>query len=106
MTSSSKAREDLEMPDFESLSKEFAAMKRDIAALAANLKSGNGHGVADSVHEAASDLSDRAAQLYENLATQGKRSVKAVSHQVEEQPLLSLLVAFGVGFVASKLLSR
>jgi len=93
-------------PDLETLTKDFEAMRHDIAALASKFKNDAGDGVSDALQSAIDGLSDRATDLYENLAAQGKRSVRAVSHQVEEQPLMSLLVAFGVGFVASKLLSR
>jgi ElaB/YqjD/DUF883 family membrane-anchored ribosome-binding protein len=93
-------------PDFETLARDFEVMRHDIAALASKLKSDGSNGISDAMHDAASQLNDRATELYESLAAQGKRSVKAVSDHVEEQPLMSLLVAFGVGFVASKLLSR
>jgi len=93
-------------PDFETLANDFATMRHDIAALASKLKSDGSNGVSDAMHDAVGQLSDRATELYESLAAQGKRSVRAVSEQVEEKPLMSLLVAFGVGFVASKLLSR
>ena len=39
-------------------------------------------------------------------AAQGQRSAKAIGRQIEEQPVMSLLVAFGVGFVASRMLIR
>jgi ElaB/YqjD/DUF883 family membrane-anchored ribosome-binding protein len=32
--------------------------------------------------------------------------VKAISRQVEERPITSLLVAFGVGMIVSRLMSR
>jgi ElaB/YqjD/DUF883 family membrane-anchored ribosome-binding protein len=81
-------------------------MKHDIAAIAAKFATSTGNGASGALHDAADDLSERATGLYKNLSAQGKRAVGAVSHQVEEQPLASLLVAFAVGFVASKLLSR
>jgi ElaB/YqjD/DUF883 family membrane-anchored ribosome-binding protein len=93
-------------PDLETLAKDFATMKNDIAAIAAKFKSGIGNGASDAMHDATSRLSERATDLYENLSAQGKRSVKAVSDQVEERPLTSLLVAFAVGFCASKILWR
>jgi hypothetical protein len=44
--------------------------------------------------------------IYESLVAQGKRSGKAIGRQVEEQPVVSLLLAFAVGFCVSRLLSR
>ena len=83
MTNSSRDYADSEMaPDLETLAKDFAAMKHDLAAIAAKFKNGIGNGASDAMHDAASNLSDRATDLYENLAAQGKRSVKAVTDQV------------------------
>jgi ElaB/YqjD/DUF883 family membrane-anchored ribosome-binding protein len=53
-----------------------------------------------------SQLNERASELYESMSDQGERSVKAISRHVEEQPITSLLVAFGVGMIAGRLLSR
>ena len=44
--------------------------------------------------------------LLEKLAAEGERSTKAVGRQIEAQPVISVLVAFGVGFCVSRLLSR
>jgi ElaB/YqjD/DUF883 family membrane-anchored ribosome-binding protein len=107
MTNSTKAHSSDEVGfDVEALAKDFAAMKHDIAAIAARFASSAGNGASDLVHDTADDLSERATNLYKNVSAQGKRAVGVVSHQVEERPLVSLLVAFAVGFVASKLLSR
>lgn len=107
MTDASKTQSNSEAEfNFATFAKEFATMKHDIAAIAAKFATSTGNGAAGALHGAADDLSERATGLYENLSAQGKRAVGAVSHQVEEQPLVSVLVAFAVGFVASKLLSR
>lgn len=73
------------------LADDVAALKRDLANLIENVKK-TGKGTAHDV--------------YRNIATEGERSMKAVSRQVEEQPLMSLLIAFGVGLVGGRLLSR
>jgi len=51
-------------------------------------------------------ISGEAMRAYENLAAQGERSVKVIGRQVEEQPVVSLLLAFAVGFLGSRMLSR
>ena len=107
MTSSTKARSGREeAPGLDALVEDFAAMKRDIAAMAAKFTTDFGNGASDELHDAVNELNDRATRLYESLAAQGKRSVKAVSDQVEERPLASLLAAFLVGLVASKIMWR
>lgn len=73
------------------LADDVAALKRDLASLVDNLKK-TGKGTANDV--------------YRNIAAESERSVKAISRQVEEQPLMSLLIAFGVGLVGGRLLSR
>ena len=47
-----------------------------------------------------------AKRLYGKLASQGSESLDAITHHVEEKPLASLLIAFGVGFIAARILSR
>lgn len=73
------------------LADDVAALKRDLAHLIENVKK-TGKGTANDV--------------YRNIAAESERSIKAVSRQVEEQPLMSLLIAFGVGLVGGRLLSR
>ncbi len=73
------------------LADDVAALKRDLAHLIENVKK-TSKGTANDV--------------YRNIAAESERSIKAVSRQVEEQPLMSLLIAFGVGLVGGRLLSR
>jgi hypothetical protein len=68
-------------PDLGSILNDIASLKRDFAALAHHLKDGT-------------------------LPTRGQCSIKAISRQVEEQPVLSMLIAFAAGFIGSQLLSR
>jgi len=92
--------------DFDAIVRDIAALRQDFADLMNQMKSGalkGANGVAENV---LGDLSDKANHLYDSVTAQGERSVKAVSRQVEERPMVSLLVAFGVGFIASRLLSR
>jgi len=45
--------------------------------------------------------------LYETFVAQGERSAKSLSRQIATRPFISLLIAIGVGFCASRLfLSR
>jgi ElaB/YqjD/DUF883 family membrane-anchored ribosome-binding protein len=71
-------------PDLQTVMNDVSALKGDLAALVRNMKS----------------------DVYDNLAATGERSVKAIGSQVEKRPILSLLIAFAVGFVGSRLLSR
>jgi ElaB/YqjD/DUF883 family membrane-anchored ribosome-binding protein len=102
MTSTSK-NQDQESPDLAALMNDLAALKRDFAALTGHLKAGAGSAAARDVAE---QLGDEMHRLYEALGQRGERTAKALSRQVEEQPLASVLVAFGLGFILSRLLSR
>jgi ElaB/YqjD/DUF883 family membrane-anchored ribosome-binding protein len=42
----------------------------------------------------------------ENLTAQGKHSVQTIRRQVEDQPLMSVLLAFAVGVLGGRMLSR
>jgi hypothetical protein len=47
-----------------------------------------------------------ALSVYDNALKQGQRSVAAVTKHTKAQPVSSLLIAFGAGFIFSKLISR
>lgn len=92
--------------DFDVIARDLAALRQDFADLMSQMKSGALKGANDTAENVLSQLGDRVSHLYDNVTAQGERSVKAVSRQVEERPVVSLLIAFGVGFIASRLLSR
>jgi ElaB/YqjD/DUF883 family membrane-anchored ribosome-binding protein len=92
--------------DFDAIVRDLAALRQDFSDLMSQMKSGALKGANGAAENILSGLSDKANHLYDSVAAQGERSVKAVGRQVEERPVMSLLIAFGVGFVASRLLSR
>jgi ElaB/YqjD/DUF883 family membrane-anchored ribosome-binding protein len=92
--------------DFDTIADDLAALKRDFARLMEQMKTGAIDGTSETVQNLMSQLNERASELYESMSDQGERSVKAISRHVEEQPITSLLVAFGVGMIAGRLLSR
>jgi ElaB/YqjD/DUF883 family membrane-anchored ribosome-binding protein len=93
--------------DFDAIIMDVAALRQDFADFMSQMKSGALKGANDTAENVLSQLGDRVSHLYDNVMAQGERSVKAVvSRQVEERPVVSLLIAFGVGFIASRLLSR
>src|SRR5258708_798240 len=89
-------------PDLDTLLEDIASLKRDFATLMRHVKNGAGGATRGGIAQ----VSDEAQRLYEDLAARSERSVEALGRRVEEQPVTSLLVAFGVGFVVSRLLSR
>lgn len=88
--------------DIQQLVADVQALKRDLAALADHSRGTIWSSAADT----AGAIGDEAQRLYSAAAKEGRRQVKAVSHQVEEQPLLSILIAFGIGFLGGRILPR
>jgi hypothetical protein len=93
-------------PDLDAIVSDLAALRRDLAALTDHLKIGAISGAKGAARDAAGHLGDEVERLYGNLAAQGERSMKALGRQVEEQPIMSLLLAFALGFAGSRLLAR
>ncbi len=107
MASTAKARRRAESPaSFDTIVDDLGTLKRDLGRLMDQMKSGAIDGASETAQELLSQLNERASDLYENMSEQGERSVKAITRQVEERPITSLLVAFGVGMIISRLLSR
>jgi ElaB/YqjD/DUF883 family membrane-anchored ribosome-binding protein len=92
--------------DLSTIGDDVVLLKRDISRLMDHLKNGTFDVAKESTQEVVERLSDEADRLYRSLTKQSERSVKAISRQVEEQPLASLVVAFGIGLISGRLLSR
>ena len=59
-----------------------------------------------SAQSAAQQLDEGARELYRSVAAEAERSAKAIGQRVEDQPLTSLLVALGIGYISGRLMSR
>ena len=81
---------------------DIAALQRDVGILIGQLKSGAANGV----HHAAEQLGESAARSYRDYAAEGVRTVMAVEQQIEDRPLMAVLIAAGVGYIGGRLLSR
>jgi ElaB/YqjD/DUF883 family membrane-anchored ribosome-binding protein len=107
MASTAKARRRVEAPaSFDTIADDLATLKRDFARLMDQMKTGAIDGASETAQNLLEQLNERASELYESMSDQGERSVKAITRQVEERPITSLLVAFGIGMLVSRLLSR
>lgn len=89
-------------PDLAALREDLAGLKRDVAALIDHLKLG----VADGAASAVSRIDAGARDLAENVAAGSGRAADMIGRKVEEQPLIALLVAVGVGWIGGRLMSR
>lgn len=95
--------------DLEHLKSSFAQLKDDVAHLVRTSMGAGKAGVqavrsqaGSSVSSAVDDVKDRVQAMTDR----GQQQVEQLGSLVTERPLTSALVAFGVGFVVAKLLSR
>jgi ElaB/YqjD/DUF883 family membrane-anchored ribosome-binding protein len=90
----------------DTISSDLAALRRDFATLLADLRAGPLTSAKTSAQQAAEQLSGRASDLYGQASAQAEKSAEAIAREVEERPLTTLVLAFSVGFIASRLLAR
>ena len=95
-----------EEADLATILDDLSSLKRDFATMMTHMKSTAATTVNGATQNAVDSLSGEAQRIYQNVAAQGKQSVEALSSRVEEQPLMSLLIAFGVGYLGGRFLSR
>jgi ElaB/YqjD/DUF883 family membrane-anchored ribosome-binding protein len=93
-------------PDLDSIASDLAALKQDFASLMTDLRNGTANRARGMARDAASRIADTATNLYDQTASQAEAGIRAISEEVEERPLTALIMAFAVGFVASRMLSR
>jgi ElaB/YqjD/DUF883 family membrane-anchored ribosome-binding protein len=88
--------------DVQAIMNDLASLRDDIAKLTKHV----GNNAYEAGNAAADQIGNEAAKVYDNISAQGQRSAKKLGQQVEDQPLTALLIAFAIGFVGSRILSR
>lgn len=81
--------------DLEKIAGDIQALKKDLARLMEHIKTG-----------ASDTVSEEASRLYGSIASEGQRQAAALAQSVEEKPLTSVAIAFAIGFIAARVLSR
>ncbi len=84
------------------LQQDVASLKQDIGSLLTHLKSSAAAGV----QSAAGQVEDQASSLYHSATAEGCKTAKALGRHIEEQPVLTLLVVLGLGYLGGRLLTR
>jgi len=92
--------------DLGTLADDVAALRRDLASLVTHVRDGGVDLASDTARDALQKIGDEARQIYRSIASEGERSIGIVSRRAEEQPFLSIMIAFGIGLVGGRLLSR
>jgi ElaB/YqjD/DUF883 family membrane-anchored ribosome-binding protein len=91
--------------DMETLKSDFKQLRSDVTGLLSHAADAGAQGVGsvrDKAYEAVDDLTDRV----HDLRKMGAKQLKHVGREIGEYPMTTALIAFGVGFIAAKLISR
>jgi ElaB/YqjD/DUF883 family membrane-anchored ribosome-binding protein len=91
--------------DYDTLQHEITDLRRDFSTLLETLR-GQGNGVAKDAEHTIRDLASQAERIYTDLSRSSRDSLHAVGKSIEERPLVSILIAFVLGFIGSRLLDR
>ncbi len=88
--------------EFKAMMADLAALRADVAKLAGYVKSSS----VSAAESAAEQVSAEATRLMGTVTDASKSSLKAVERQIDLHPMASLMLAFGLGFVGSRLLAK
>jgi ElaB/YqjD/DUF883 family membrane-anchored ribosome-binding protein len=88
---------------------EFGAVKDDLARLradVANLSAAIRELTSDTVHDQIGSLKGRLDRLTHDAKDQGRQALDDLADRIEERPVSSVLIAFGVGILLGRLFDR
>jgi ElaB/YqjD/DUF883 family membrane-anchored ribosome-binding protein len=88
---------------------QLRAMRAELASLAemvSTFAKGEAHALRVSAEKVAEEATAKARKVREELAHGVGQAEKALDHRVQEHPLQSLLMAFGLGLLISLLMRR
>ena len=88
--------------DFKAMMADLATLRADVAQLAVHVKSST----VNAAGNAAEQVSAEATRLVGTVTDASKASAKAVERQIDLHPVASLMLAFSLGFVGSRLLAK
>lgn len=92
-------------PDYDTIQQELSDLRRDFSTLLESLR-GRGDGVARDAENTIRDLASQAQRVYDDLSRGSRDSLHAVGKSIEQRPLVSIVIAFVLGFIGSRLLDR
>ena len=88
---------------------EFGAVKDDLAKLRAdiaNLSAALKELTSDTVHERIDSLKGRIDHIAHDAKDRGRQAMDDLADHIEERPVSSVLIAFGVGILLGRLFDR
>lgn len=87
----------------QALRADFEELRQSVMPILERLKA-RGEEVVENVQGETGQLSHRLRELFDGLGERGSGTATNLEHHVRDQPLRSVAVAVGVGFVLSRLL--
>jgi ElaB/YqjD/DUF883 family membrane-anchored ribosome-binding protein len=91
--------------DFETLKRSFNQLRTDLTSLVGSAL-GAGKTSAHVVKDKAEAAVDGVKHQLHNLKDKGAESAEAIEQKISDHPLTSIVIAFGVGFMVARFLSR
>jgi hypothetical protein len=88
--------------DIARVREDLVILKRDVASLIEHIKGG----ATNNVQNAANQVERHVLSLRQEAGAQGERSAEAVRVFTEQQPLVALIIAAGIGYVGARVLRR
>jgi ElaB/YqjD/DUF883 family membrane-anchored ribosome-binding protein len=88
--------------EYATLKEDLAKLRADVAALSAAVRTT----ASDTVQEQVDVIRDRINHLARDAREEGQQRLDDLAGQIEERPLTSVLLAFGVGLLIGKLFDR
>ena len=89
-------------PDLAMVREDLDALKRDVSSLIEHVKDG----ATNTVQNAASEVGRRVRSWGEQAGAERDRSTTALNLFVQNQPLVALTIAAGIGYVGARMLRR
>ncbi len=89
-------------PDLALFREDLDALKRDVASLIDHMRDG----ATNSVQNVSGEVERRVRSLRQQVGAEGDRSAKALHLFVQNQPLVALTIAVGIGYVGARVLRR
>jgi ElaB/YqjD/DUF883 family membrane-anchored ribosome-binding protein len=88
--------------EFDTFKDDLAKLRADVANLSAALRDVT----SDTVHEQVDAIRGRINRLTDSAKIEGQQRLDELTEQIEERPLTSVLIAFGVGLLIGRLFDR
>jgi ElaB/YqjD/DUF883 family membrane-anchored ribosome-binding protein len=92
--------------DLGKIREDIAALTRTLSDAAAAEAKAGGARLNEAAHAAARTARERAQHFADSARTHSEEGLAALEDRIEQNPITSVLVAFGVGLVIGKLLDR